>query len=236
MLSLWIQNGQQLHRALKLSQINLSGLATARAIVDYPDLFQKRKRPVAPDAKDALEAFLNDDLQKELRCLLIKAKDESSGLFCPRHQQTSWIAEKPCCKRFYESKAHKLSLALWLFERLKHATHDQEALNQLACSLGFVEALARRQAQNNGWAVLPHHKTMRVIRPYTENCCGQSILVSHAIAHIVIMKECGSLQVQRALKLDEAVDYFENAQEPQGVVLTKMGKHSKADNFWQSEL
>jgi hypothetical protein len=234
MLSLLIQNGQHLHRALKSSQINLSGLATARAIVDYPDLFQKRKRPIDPDAKDALEAFLNDDLQKELRLLLIKARDESSRLLCPRHQQTSWLEEKPCCKRFYESKAHKLSLAFWLFEHLGPASHDQEALNQLACCLSFVEALARRQAQNNGWALTPHHKTMRVIRPYSENCCGQSILVSHAIAHIVIIKPCGSIQVQRALKLDEAVDYFENAQEPQGVVLTKMGKSNNLANFWDS--
>jgi|GEM_PF-3378767 len=234
MLSFLIQSRQQLQRALKPSQINLSGLATARAIVDYPDLFQKRKRPVDPDAKDALEAFLNDDLQKELRLLLIKARDQNSGLLCPKHQETGWIQEKPCCKRFYESKANKLSLALWLFEHLVSASQDLEALNQLACCLGFVEALARRQAQNKGWPLLPHHKTMRVIRPYTENCCGQSIQVSHAIAHIVIVKPCGSLQVQRALKLDEAVDYFENAQEPHGVVLTKMGRENNSADFWDS--
>ena len=232
MLSILIQNGHQLHRVLMPSQINLSGLATARAIVDYPDLFQKRKRPIDPDAKDALEAFLNDDLQKELRLLLIKAREESCGLICPKHQETGWIQEKPCCKRFYESKAHKLSLALWLFEHLSPASQDHEALNQLACCLSFVEALARRQAQNQGWAITPHHKTMRVIRPYSENCCGQTILVSHAIAHIVIIKPCGSMQVQRALKLDEAVDYFENAQEPHGVVLTKMGKDKTEFNFW----
>jgi len=170
MLSLLIQNGQQIHRALKPSPIKLSGLATAEAIADYPDLFKKRKRPIDPDAKDALEAFLNDYLQKELCLLLIKARGESSELLCPRHQQTSWIEEKPCCKCFHDSKAHKLSLALWLFEHLSPASHDHEALNQLACCLSFVESLARRQAQNRGWTITPYHKTMRVIRPYSENC------------------------------------------------------------------
>jgi hypothetical protein len=128
-------------------------------------------------------------------------------------------------RRQPSTKRERLQAVLWIAERLPTANNDREAINQMACVLDRVDALA--------WHRVPDSRIvresdisvhgLRLPEPQPETVYGQPIRVSYGIRHVTLFNRHGAIQVQCLPKTSGVVDYVQRAQTPGVVLLDKPG-------------
>jgi hypothetical protein len=165
---------------------------------------RRRVRSIDPDHAYVLHPAWNEALRQELTGFWGQAQEK--GLV-----SRAGVA----------SKAQRLNLALWLFAQLSPAQDAQTALNQLACSLDFVETRSRQAALSAGIILPVGMRILRLPQPFPETCHGQPLWVSHAVRHMILVRPGGGVQIQHAPETEGAIDYLQNARQPHAIVLSK---------------
>jgi hypothetical protein len=121
------------------------------------------------------------------------------------------------------TKRERLQAVLWIVERLPAAQSDHEAINQVACVLERVDALAWRRVPGLGSvreSDISIHG-MRLPEPQPEAVLGHPIQASFGIRHVTLFSPTGAIQVQCLPENDGAVNYAQRARIPGIVLLDK---------------
>jgi hypothetical protein len=129
-----------------------------------------------------------------------------------------WRTRKPS-----STKRERLQAVLWILARLPAAANDRDAINQVACVLDRVDALAWQRTSGSG-AVRENDISIHGLRlpePQPEAVDGRPLRVSYGIRHVTLFNPTGALQVHCLSNASGAVNYACRAQVPGVVLLDK---------------
>lgn len=129
------------------------------------------------------------------------------------------------------NKRDRLDAALAVLAGIPPVDSPEVAINQLACVLDRVEAIALERARKNGGEpTLIDPKPLRLTEPVLETVNGQSVWVSYGIRHVTLFNQVGAVQVQCLPNQPDTRDYQKRAARAGFVLWEKSGANAKA--FW----
>jgi hypothetical protein len=181
------------------------------------DEFRRTRQPYE-SIKTVTPVFC-DGLTQSIAAEILRYEAETGRFIAPAYRfpnpdaPEAWVTNKP----------ERLAPTLWIFAQLPPAAHADEAINQLACVIHQVEALAQRRYKRISHLYLPDPRAMRLTEALPETVQQQRFLVSLGTRHVTLFRADGAVQVQCLPERPEKLAYPHRAKIPGLVLLTKPG-------------
>lgn len=188
------------------------------------DEFRRTRQPY--ESIKTVTPVFTEALTRRIEAEILRYEAETGRLIPPAYrfpkpeQPETWMTNKP----------DRLAPILWVFSQMPPVGTSGEAINQMACVIHKVEAIAQRRYKRIAHLYLPDPRAMRLTEALPETVQHQRILVSLGTRHVTLFKDNGAVQVQCLPERPEKIAYHTRAKCPGIVILTKPGHSDSA--FW----